>query len=143
MTAPALADWLGGARSFDAAPATDQDLAEAVERGLPAEAVDALMERAGLTLAEIETLVIPRRTLTHRKRLRQRLSLDESDKLLRLARLLAFAEETFGSPEKAQRWLRKPNRALGGAAPLQFARTSQGARLVEEVLGRLAHGVFS
>lgn len=143
MAAAPVIEWLGGARGLGARARSDHDLALAVERGLPASAIDAFMRRARLSAVELDTLVIPRRTLTHRRRLRQRLSLDESDKLLRLARLLSLTEDTFGDADKAHHWLRQPNRALEGATPLELARTSQGARLVEDVLVRIATGVFS
>lgn len=67
---------------------------------------------------------------------------DESDRLARIARVNAVALEQFGSVEKASRWLRKPNRALGGRAPLDLLATGEGARIVEETVMRIAHGLF-
>jgi putative toxin-antitoxin system antitoxin component (TIGR02293 family) len=55
----------------------------------------------------------------------------------------ALAEDVLGSKEKAGRWLQRPNRALGGATPLEHLATEIGTREVETVLGRTAHGVFS
>ena len=43
----------------------------------------------------------------------------------------------------ARRWLSSPQRALGGSTPLSLARTEVGAGLVEDLIGRLEHGVFS
>jgi putative toxin-antitoxin system antitoxin component (TIGR02293 family) len=82
------------------------------------------------------------RTLARRKK-EKRLHADESDRLFRVGRIAALAEETLGSKDKAKRWLQKPNRALGGAAPLRLLDTELGARQVEDVLGRIAHGVYS
>jgi putative toxin-antitoxin system antitoxin component (TIGR02293 family) len=62
---------------------------------------------------------------------------------VRIARIAAVAEETFQNAEKAAAWLRRPNRALGDHKPLDLLITSTGARLVEDVLGRIATGVFS
>jgi putative toxin-antitoxin system antitoxin component (TIGR02293 family) len=143
MTAAPVLDWLGATERLDYPPPGEWELAAAAEGGLPTAAVDALLEHGRLSLAEVESLVLPRRTLTHRKRRGEPLTVDESDKLLRAARLLALAEETFQSVEKAHLWLRRANRALGGSVPLELARTSHGARLVEHVLGRISHGVFS
>jgi len=53
------------------------------------------------------------------------------------------AEEVLGTAEKAARWLKKPNRALGGAVPLAQLDTDIGARQVEEILGRIEHGLYS
>lgn len=64
----------------------------------------------------------------------------ESD---RLGRVLAHAERVLGTRDKASEWLRRPNRALGGATPLALLDTNSGAAQVDDVLGRLEHGVFS
>ena len=69
--------------------------------------------------------------------------MEESDKLARVARAIAQAEETMQDATKAHAWLRRPNRALGGERPLDLLATEGGARLVEQTLGRIAHGVFS
>ena len=60
-------------------------------------------------------------------------------------------ERVFGKAQKlfegdawaTERWLSSPRRALGGATPLERARTEDGAREVEALIGRLEHGVFS
>src|SRR3972149_2005506 len=84
----------------------------------------------------------PPRTLARRKKDR-RLRADESDRLLRLGRVAARAEEVLGTADKAARWLGKPNRALGGKVPLAQLDTDIGAHQVEEILGRIAHGLYS
>jgi putative toxin-antitoxin system antitoxin component (TIGR02293 family) len=113
--------------------------------------------RAGLPYATLEAIAtgfkipqdilvrilhLPTRTLARRKKSR-RLSADESDRLLRLARVVARAEEVLGSRERAGAWLRGPVRALGGARPLDLLDTDLGAQQVEQVLGRIEHGVYS
>lgn len=64
-----------------------------------------------------------------------------TDRLTRVARVMARAEEALGDAEKARRWLRKPNRALQGRVPLDLARSEAGARTVEQALGRIEHGL--
>lgn len=66
---------------------------------------------------------------------------EQSDRLVRVARVLAAAEETFGSREKAGAWLCRPTVALGGERPLHLLDTDEGARRVETLLGRIAHGI--
>jgi len=122
---------------------SELDWAEAVEEGLPTEALEAAMDRSGLSWTEIGELVIPRRTFSHRKEKGQALTPEESDRLVRLLRILAKAKETFQSQEKAERWLGEENRALGRRTPLEALRTESGARLVENILGRIAYGVYS
>lgn len=101
------------------------------------------MELVGLS-AEIvsASLSIPRRTLARRKE-QARLSADESDRVVRLARLVAAALDIFGDQRKASAWLKKPNRALGNTTPLSQMDTDVGVRQVERVLMRIEHGIFS
>lgn len=102
------------------------------------------MEQGILSRDEVTRLILPRRTLAHRKRRGEHLSPDESDRLARVLHLHRIALETFdGETETVSRWLRTPNRALSGEIPLDLIVTSTGARLVEDALLRLAHGVFT
>ncbi len=143
MTGYALAEWLGGTRVLKTEVRSSLDLTRLVQAGLPVRVIDYLVRRGAIMQAEVERIVIPRRTLAHRKKRRQVLTPEESDRLARLARVIARAEATFGDSDKAHRWLRKSNRALDGAAPMELVDTDHGTVMVENVLGRLAHGVYS
>lgn len=114
---------------------------ESVRRGVPVKAIDALVDHNVLTLSEIADHVLPRRTLDHRKRKKERLTEQESERALRIARIIAFAEDTFADTEKAATWLRRPSRLTGGRTPLDMADTEPGSRIVEEALQRIAHGI--
>jgi putative toxin-antitoxin system antitoxin component (TIGR02293 family) len=119
-----------------------EDLASLVDKRLPATAVKALV-RGGLSDAEVYQLIVPRRTLAHRIAKHQSLSKDESDKAVRVARITAMAEQVFGEPERAWRWLRKSKRRFGGKTPVEMLATEAGARLVEEMIGQIEHGIFA
>jgi putative toxin-antitoxin system antitoxin component (TIGR02293 family) len=100
--------------------------------------------RAGLfEPGELYEIVLPRRTLAHRKEKRQPLSPEQSDRLARMVRVAERAEEALGNREKAARWLRKPNRALQRKRPIDLLESDVGARMVERALGRIEHGVYS
>jgi len=132
---------LGGARVLRARSL--EELRQRLREGLPYAALSALAAGFAITAEEIVTVLrIPARTLARRKKQR-RLSAEESDRIFRLGRIAALAEEALGSREKAASWLRAANRALGGAAPLSRLDTDLGATEVEDVLLRLEHGVFS
>lgn len=142
MIAESVEEQLGGAAVLGHEVADDLDWVAAVEQGLPLEALEAAIVHAVITREESEALVIPRRTLSHRRQRGQPLSIEESDRLLRIARLDAKAREVFGGTVKARRWLRKPSRPLRGAIPLELLRTGTGADLVLEELVRIAHGIY-
>jgi putative toxin-antitoxin system antitoxin component (TIGR02293 family) len=118
----------------------DQDLVRLVEARLATGAIERLVE-SGLTDDEIYSLIVPRRTLTHRRARREALSRDESDRAVRLARIAALGEQVFGNSERAWRWLRTTKRQFRGRSPLQLAATEAGARLVEELLYRIDEGM--
>ena len=88
-------------------------------------------------------MIVPRRTLAHRIAKRQPLSKEESDKAVRVARITAMAEQVFGEPERAWRWLRKPKQRFEAKTPIEMLATEAGARLVEEMIGQIDHGIFA
>jgi putative toxin-antitoxin system antitoxin component (TIGR02293 family) len=141
MTTLDVTSWLGGERVLGRDIDSDLELDEAIAEGLPSGSLTALMQAADLSANDLAP-IIPTRTLMAAKS-RERLTPEQSDRLARLARLLSLAEETLGSKEKARAWMDRPNRALGGKRPLELARRSSGSLLVEQVLGRLAYGVYT
>ncbi|CAB3804993.1 type II RES/Xre toxin-antitoxin system antitoxin [Pararobbsia alpina] len=117
------------------------DLAALARERLGIEVLDRLTQR-GLRADEL-AFIIPRRTLTHRRQHDERLTLEESDRAIRLARIVAQAIATFDDDEKAMAWLRAPKKRFGGASGLAMASTEQGARLVEDALVQLDEGYFA
>lgn len=125
-------------------PLDGAGLARRVEEGFSYGALERLRKNVGLSTDAVADLArIKRRTLDRRKE-RGRLGPEESDRLLRVTRVFGRAIGLFeGDVGAAKRWLSSPRRALGGAAPLDMAKTEVGAREVEDLVGRLEHGVFS
>jgi putative toxin-antitoxin system antitoxin component (TIGR02293 family) len=131
---------LGGRSALDEEIRSEADLARAIERRLPLRMLTAI-ERAGtLTRKEVHELVIPERTVRHRASKNEPLSVEESDRLVRLARIEAIAEQTFEDPVKAATWLRRPLAELERRSPLEMASTEAGARVVETILAKIAWG---
>jgi putative toxin-antitoxin system antitoxin component (TIGR02293 family) len=123
-----------------------------IEQRLPTAIIDFLLE-LGFERAEVFSVVLPARTLQHRRSRKEPLTLDESDKAIRLLRVLKNTESVYGSRERALQWLRRPNPRLdpalrnvlfaqGGRPPISLVTTETGARSVEELLGQIAHGMF-
>jgi len=120
-----------------------RDLANA--QGAKPASVGILDELAGHGYSEPELteFVVPRRTLARRKQAGGKLSAEESDRAVRLARITEMAERIFGDKEKAHRWLRKPSPMVEGAVPLALLKTETGAHLVEQALYRIEYGMFA
>ncbi|MFI5089654.1 MAG: antitoxin Xre/MbcA/ParS toxin-binding domain-containing protein [Terriglobales bacterium] len=134
---------LGGEHTLGRPLSSDHDLREAIREGFPPAVVEELMRASGLTLKELaNALDLSPRSLQRRRR-SGRLARYESDRLYRLARIVAIANEYLGGHESAVRWLKRPNRALGGLAPVTAIDTELGARQVENILGRIAYGGIS
>ena len=130
---------LGGQKVLGRPIRSMADLAIVVHGRLPLISLKQI-SREGITDQEIDRLIIPPRTRRHRAEKNQPLSLDESDRTVRLVRIQTIAEETFGDKEKAGRWLRRPLAELDSEAPLDVARTEAGARVIETILGKIAWG---
>jgi putative toxin-antitoxin system antitoxin component (TIGR02293 family) len=111
-----------------------------VRQGYSLDVVDRAVAAGKISLAELDRLVLPRKTLAHRRVLGS-LTSDQSDRLSRVLRMIDGAETTFGDSTKAHAWLRRPNALLDGESPLDRLDTDFGTRQVEEILGRIAHGL--
>jgi putative toxin-antitoxin system antitoxin component (TIGR02293 family) len=134
---------LGGKQTLGRTLASENDMRDAIREGFPPAVVEELMRTSGLTMKELSgALDLSPRSLQRRRR-SGRLARYESDRLYRLARIVALADEFLGDHEKAIRWLKRPNRALGGISPVAALDTELGARQVENVLGRIAYGGIS
>ena len=144
MATHTVQDVLGGTVVLGRSTDRGGALADLVREGLPVRALLLMAERLGLRQAEIsEKIGIPQRTLTRRLAQHARLTAVESDRAVRMAQVFATAAETLGDEDKAAAWLKTPNRALRGGRPLDQLDTDPGVREVEQVLGRIAYGIYS
>ena len=123
-------------------PKSDFDLAKMTENGFPLESVDEL-KKQGLTFTEISDVIISPRTLKHRKARGEELSREETERVIRVARIVEFADKVFGSHDKAMGWLREADDRLDNRNALQMLKTEAGGRLVENMLYQIDEGVFA
>jgi putative toxin-antitoxin system antitoxin component (TIGR02293 family) len=123
-------------------PMSDLDLADLTEKGLPLTAIDRLKKR-GLTFTEISDVVISPRTLKHRKSRNESLSNTETERVVRVARIVEMAEQVFGSPDKALLWLRSADDRLKDKTPMQMLVNEPGGRLIENMLWQIDEGIYS
>src|SRR5690242_13412658 len=123
-------------------PKSEFDLADIVEKGLPTGSI-ARLRNEGLTFSEIAEIVISPRTLKHRKARGEQLSHEETDRAVRVARIIALADHVFGNRDKALRWLRSKDDRLHDRAPLSMLHTEAGGRVVENMLWQIDEGVYA
>ncbi len=119
------------------------ELIRSIRQGLRFGELETLQEQIDLPLEQLARKLAISRSTLHRRKSAGRLSSDESDKVMRFARLLEHAVKVFGSLTNARAWLKHPQRGLGGAIPLDYAETEVGAREVDNLIGRIDYGVYS
>ncbi len=120
---------------------TVRDLEEAVSAGLPKRSLEQLSSRLYLDRKAASAYkfgVVPAATWKRRSR---KLSVAESEKTERQARILAAAEYVWDDPDQAREWMSRPHQELAGETPLQISRTELGARRVEDLLDKLFFGL--
>lgn len=114
-----------------------------IERGLPLVTLEQFSAYSGIPIKSLLEVVIPARTLKHRRQRNQPLSLDESDRLARVARMYELAVRIFGNAVDGRDWLTFPIDRFQGRTALQMLRTDTGASKVEEMLYQIDEGVFA
>ena len=131
-------------RSLGLSASDTFDLIQQIERGYSFTTLLTLEANSGVSLALLASVIgIPERTLARRKT-SGKLEADESERLLRISTLFEKCVELFeGDVTAAVNWLTSPKKALNRQPPLLYARTELGAREVEDLIGRIDHGVFS
>jgi putative toxin-antitoxin system antitoxin component (TIGR02293 family) len=112
-----------------------------IERQLEPPVIQRLLDM-GLSRDEVNSVIIPARTLQHRRSRRERLTVEESDRVIRALRVLSAAEGVYESRERALEWLRRANPRLDNRSPISLLKTDTGARIVEELLGQIDEGYF-
>jgi putative toxin-antitoxin system antitoxin component (TIGR02293 family) len=140
MQANAVANMLGGIRVFGGEIHSELQLFALLNRGLPSASVASMVAEHALTREEVDQLILPWEEFRERHNAGMPLDPEQSDKLARIARIIALAEHVFGNKAKAARWLRKPNRVLGGDVPLLMLERGEGAVIVEQSLMQVAFG---
>jgi putative toxin-antitoxin system antitoxin component (TIGR02293 family) len=128
-------------QTFLQIPAQAADLAihHKVKARFPTELLKELVD-AGSFSREAREIIISLRALDARVNRRQLLSVRESDRLFRVARVIALAEVAFGGRDKARRWLNAPKRRFRGNSLVGMLTTTVGAFLIEDTLLQLTEG---
>jgi putative toxin-antitoxin system antitoxin component (TIGR02293 family) len=131
-----IGEWLGVAM-----PVGEAEILELVHSRLDPSVVPMLLE-LGFERKEIDAVVIPLRTLQHRRSRGEKLTVEESDRVLGLLRMLSLVEEVYSTRDRALAWLRRANPRLKDHVPLLLLKTSVGCRMVEELLIQISEGMI-
>ena len=143
QSANSIEGLLGGRKVLRTRQRTALDWVVVIRRGLSSAAVDSLAAAMRVTQSELAAaLGIPERTLARRRK-EGTLNSEESAKIVRLARVLWRATETFEDLDTALDWMKYPSAALSGASPFSLLDTDIGAESVMDTMGRIEHGVFA
>ena len=119
------------------------ELIRKIQKGLRFSELETLQSSIDLPFEQLAAKLAISRSTLQRRKAAGRLSPDESDKVMRLSRLLEHATKVFGDIERARAWLKFPQRGLGNAVPLDYAETEVGAREVDDLLGRIEYSVYT
>jgi len=118
------------------------DFINAIRTGLPGNAVHAVSELLQVSKGEMYSLMHIGPRTAQRVIRSERLDVDKSDHLVQLMKIHKRSVEIFEDGDKAVRWLKTPNFALGDQTPLSLLDTTEGIELVADTLTRIEYGVF-
>ena len=114
-----------------------------IERGLPLSTLEEFSVYSGIAVKDLLEVVIPARTLKHRRQKNEPLNLNESDRLARVARMYELAVKVYGDREDGRKWLCGKKSRFDGKTALEMLWTETGERAVEEFLYQIDEGVFA
>jgi putative toxin-antitoxin system antitoxin component (TIGR02293 family) len=141
ITVKRIASIMGGEPLLRRKVRSLADLQAAVADGLPKATLERTVRHVVLDRGEARRLIariVPPATYKRRKAV---LKPEESEKVERLARVIATAEEAWDSEADARQFLTSPHPLLGNRSPIEVAQTELGARQVEELLWQIVHGL--
>ena len=118
-------------------------LIESQKAGLAVQELEVLRSSLDVPMERLAPMLGISKATLHRRKAAGHLDQVESDRVVRFARLMGKAVEVLENEQNARQWLNSPQYGLGGAVPLEYAETEVGAREVEDLLGRIEHGVYS
>lgn len=144
VSASTISDFLGGKKALGAKPTTAADWDALIREGMPVQSAEGLKKSIAVPdglMAEL--LGISEKTLARARAGKGRLDPVTSDRLFRVARIVALAIDVLESEAAALHWLKRPQIGLGGRVPLALLATDPGRDQVEKLLLRIEHGVYS
>jgi putative toxin-antitoxin system antitoxin component (TIGR02293 family) len=113
-----------------------------IERGLPLSTLEEFSAYSGIPVKNLLEVVIPPRTLKHRRQRKEPLNAEESDRLARVAKMYELAVKVYANREDGKEFLIRPMPRFDGSAPIEILRTEAGEEAVQEFLVQIDEGMF-
>jgi putative toxin-antitoxin system antitoxin component (TIGR02293 family) len=113
-----------------------------IRKGLPYSELEHLRTELDEPMEVLARQLSISRSTLQRRKTERRLLPEESDRVMRFWRILRHATQVFGTTDRARQWLKYPQRGIGHAIPLEYARSEIGAREVDDMLGRIDYSVY-
>ncbi|MBX2907005.1 MAG: DUF2384 domain-containing protein [Taibaiella sp.] len=126
-----------------ASVANDSDLISVIRSGIPRAAMDHMMEIADISLVEMAAIIHTSDRTLRRYTAAQKLSQEQSERMVELARLYSRGEQVLGSLPEFREWMNTRLLAFGDKRPKEFLDTSLGINMIMDELGRIEHGIFA
>ena len=133
---------MAGKKDFDSIK-NENDFISIIRTGIPKQAMTHLMDIADLSLLEMATITHTSDRTLRRYKPQQKLSQEQSERMIELARLYSRGEEVFGSIEAFRQWMDTILVPLGNKKPKAFLDTSLGINMLLDEIGRIEHGIFA
>jgi putative toxin-antitoxin system antitoxin component (TIGR02293 family) len=133
---------MNGKRDFSGVK-SENDFINVIRNGVSREVMDHLMEVADISLAEMAAIVHTSDRTLRRYTPHQKLSEEQTERMIEMARLYGRGEEVLGSLNDFRIWMNTLLLPFGNRKPKEFLDTSLGISMIMEELGRIQHGVFA
>ena len=121
----------------------DNDFIDVIRTGIPKQAMTHLMEIADITLTEMANIIHTSDRTLRRYTAQQKLSQDQSERMVEMARVYSRGEEVFGTMEDFRQWMDSKLLPFGNKKPKEFLDTSLGISMILDELGRIEHGILA
>jgi putative toxin-antitoxin system antitoxin component (TIGR02293 family) len=116
---------------------------EAVKDGISKEDLEKLKAKAHIDYDKLaQALSVTRATLIKKKK-QEKFNAVLSERILSLADLYSYGYEVFEDEDSFNRWMFRPNQALGGKIPFELISNQFGREEIKNIIGRIEYGVYS
>ncbi len=119
------------------------DVINYIRNGIPKQAVNAVLEKTGVSRLQLSNILHISTRQLNRYEEQDRLSVEQSNFLYEFTRLYVRSLNVLGDKQTVDKWLSRPNLALGEKSPLELLDTIEGFRLVDDVLAQIEYGFYS